>query len=597
MMPTRFDIQSLHEAYRCGTSIEDVIETLLARVREIDDEGIFLHLDSRDSMLAQARAVGPFDPSARPLWGIPFAIKDNIDAAGLETTAACPAFAYLAEKDAKCVALLREAGAILVGKTNLDQFATGLVGLRTPFPAPRNAVDQTLAPGGSSSGSAVAVAHGLVSFALGTDTAGSGRVPAALNNIVGLKPTLGTISSTGLVPACRTLDTVSILALTVEDAFAAYQVVASRDEADPFSRDFPQNGLSPLPPSFRVGVPDTASIEFCGDELQGRSFAAALDDIASLGGEVVELDFAPFYEIARMLYDGAWVAERHAVVEDLLKTQPESVHPVTRTVVEKAVGMSATDAFRAIYRLQDLKRQVEPLLAPLDMLCVPTIPTFYRVEDVLADPIGTNAKLGTYTNFVNLLDLCAIAVPTASRDDGLPGSVTLLAPAGADARIAAVASQLHFRSKSLLGATRWPVPQPAKPKPFATKDEIELAVVGAHMSGLPLNAELTRLGARFLRTARTDACYRLYALSGGPPFRPGLIRDGGGSTIQLETWALPKTRLGELIESIPEPLGIGTLILESREQVKGFLCEPTGLDGAKDITEFGGWRSYIASAN
>jgi allophanate hydrolase len=592
---TPFDIGSLHAAYAGGLAVETMVDTVLARIDEVGDHGIFIHLESRGSILEQAQALGPFDPKDKPLWGIPFAIKDNIDVAGAPTTAACPAYAYEAESDAVCVAALRGAGAILIGKTNLDQFATGLVGLRTPYPVPRNAIDPAVVPGGSSSGSAVAVARGIVSFALGTDTAGSGRVPAGLNNIVGLKPTLGTISSTGVVPACRSLDTVSIFALTVDDACAVFAATNGYDREDPYARTCRIDGVSPLPPTFKVGVPDRASRWFFGDEPQALSFAAALLNIERLGGTIVELDFAPFYDIARMLYEGAWVAERYAVVEDLLAAQPGALHPVTREIIERAATMSAADAFRDIYRLELLKRQAQPLIASVDMLCVPTIARFYTVAEIEADPIGPNARLGTYTNFVNLLDMCGIAVPTGARSDERPGSVTLLAEAGADARLAALARQLHALSGARLGATDWPMPATHDLASAPAEHEIELAVVGAHMSGLPLNQQLTSLGARFLKVMRTAPCYRLFRLAGGSPARPGLVRDSGGDSIELETWAIPKARFGEFIATVPAPLVIGTVTLETREQVKGFLCEPAGLDQAVEITEFGGWRHYVAS--
>jgi len=588
-----FDILSLQAAYAGGLRPSMVIEEVYRRLTAADDPGIFLYVADRDAVLRQIGALGPFDPAAKPLWGIPFAIKDNIDAASAPTTAACPAFTYYAERDAFVVDVLRQAGAILIGKTNLDQFATGLVGLRTPYPAPRNALDPAIVPGGSSSGSAVAVARDIVSFALGTDTAGSGRVPAALNGIVGLKPSLGALSNTGVVPACRTLDTVSVFARSVEDAYRVFRIAAAYDPADAYSRPAPASPprLAPPPPSFRVGVPDAATRRFEGDAAQAESFDTALAGIAALGAEIVEIDFAPFYQVAEMLYDGPWVAERYAVIEDLLRRDPAAIHSVTRRVVEVAERFSSADVFRAFYRLQELKRGIEPLLAGIDLLCVPSIPTFYTVADVEADPFGPNARLGTYTNFVNLLEMCAITLPTAPRRDGRPGSVTLLAAAGRDAQIAAIARALQAQ-----GAWQ---PDDADLLPAPAPDEIALAVVGAHMSGLPLNHELTRLGARFLRTAKTSADYRLVSLPGGPPYRPGLLRthssEEGGGAIALEVWALPAIRFGDFIRGVPRPLGIGTLTLDDGAEVKGFLCEPSGVAGAEDVTAHGGWRAYLDS--
>ena len=592
-----FDLQSLRNAYRDGTTPAEVVREVYRRIRAVDDPGIFLLLRDEADVVAEAEHLGSFD-AAKPLWGIPFCIKDNIDAAGLPTTAACPEFTYRAAEDAACLAHLRRAGAVLVGKANLDQFATGLVGVRTPHPVPRNALDPSIVPGGSSSGSAVAVANGLVSFSLGTDTAGSGRVPAALNNIVGLKPTLGAVSARGVVPACRTLDTVSVFALTVDDAYAVTRLMAHFDLSDANSRDIPFPPLSPAPPHFRVAVPSSSTRRFHGDVAQEQAFAGALETLREIGAEITEVDFSLLYEIAELLYSGSWVAERYAAVAGLIEKNPEALHPTTRAVIEKARQFSAADAFRHHYRLAEIRRDVTALLASVDLVCVPSMPRFVTLAEIAADPIAPNSELGTYTNFVNLLDMCGIAVPTGPRSDGRPGGVTLLAPAGKDALTAAIAHSLHRKSNASLGATPWRLP-PATDTDASrldpTPDEIELAVVGAHMSGLPLNGELTRLGARFLRATQTAPFYRLYALAGGPPARPGLVRSSDGARIDLETWALPRSRFGDFIEGVPQPLGIGTVTLATDETVKGFICEAAGLDGARDVTEYGGWRNYLAA--
>ncbi len=591
-----FTLPALRAAYAAGLDPAEVVAEVYRRIEAAADPGIFLHLAPEEEAVAAARALGPWD-HARPLWGVPVAVKDNIDVAGWPTTAACPAFAFTPAADAVAVARLRAAGAIPIGKTNLDQFATGLVGTRTPHPVPRNALDPGIVPGGSSSGSAVAVARGIVPLALGTDTAGSGRVPAALNNVVGLKPTLGAVSSTGLVPACRTLDTISVFALTVADAWEAYRAMAAYDPADPYARAMPAPALAAPPPAPRIGVPDRRSRRFAGDAAQEASFRATLEALAAQGARLVEMDFAPFYAVAEMLYEGAWVAERHAAVAPLLERDPEALHPVTRRVIEQALPLSATDAFRGFYRLAELRRAVAPALAAVDLLCVPTMPCFTTLAEIEADPIGPNSRSGTYTNFVNLLDMCGLAVPVAPREDGRPGGVTLLAAAGRDATLAALGIGLERLGTRRLGATGWPVPDAPDLAQAAGPDEIEIAVCGAHMSGLPLNRELTERGGRFLRAGRTEPAYRLYALPGGPPRRPGLLRvgPGEGGAIALEVWALPRTRVGDFLAGIPAPLGLGTLALADGTRPTGFLCEQVATRGAEDVTALGDWRRVIAA--
>ncbi|MEC8628804.1 MAG: allophanate hydrolase [Pseudomonadota bacterium] len=589
-----FTINSLRDAYAAGTRPADVVREIFTRLDAVGDPGIFIHLRDRDDLIAEAEALGEYDPT-RPLWGIPYAAKDNIDVAGIETTAGCPAYAYTPTDDAFVIAQLRAAGALMVGKTNLDQFATGLVGVRTPYGAPLNAVDPEIVPGGSSGGSGVIVGHGIVSFSLGTDTAGSGRVPAALNNIVGLKPTLGALSASGVVPACRTLDTISIFALTVDDAYAAFSVARGFDPKDAYSKPLPHENLTEPSGSLRIGVPDTGSIEFFGDTVQQAAFERDVAVLRSRGAQIVEIDFAPLYAIADMLYEGAWVAERYTVIADLLATNPDALHPVTRQIITHAESMSAADAFTGMYRLAELKRAAEPMLDGVDLLCVPTVPTFYSVADLEADPVTPNSNNGTYTNFVNLLDMCGIAVPTAPRTDGRPGSVTMLAGAGQDALAASVARGFEQDCPRKMGATEHAIPNPA-PLPSAPSDTIEIAVCGAHMADLPLNWQLTDLGATFLRTAQTTGDYKFYALAGGPPARPGLIKDAGpdSGAIALEIWSLPKSGFGTFMAGIPAPLGIGTIDLSDGTAVKGFLCEPSGLDGATDITALGGWRAFLA---
>ncbi|MTH79246.1 allophanate hydrolase [Paracoccus aestuariivivens] len=591
-----FTLPDLRRAYAQGLQPTALIAEVFRRIAHARDPGIFIHVIDRDTLLAQAEALGRFDPDL-PFWGIPFAVKDNIDVADCPTTVACPAFAYAADRDAFVVARLRAAGALPIGKTNLDQFATGLVGVRTPWPAPRNAHDPDIVPGGSSSGSAVAVARGIVSFSLGTDTAGSGRVPAALNNIVGLKPTPGALSTTGVVPACRTLDAVSIFALTVADAHEIFHEVCAYDADDPYAKPVRAAAISSPPPQLRIGIPSRNSIRFFGDDQQQDAFDAACDRLRAIA-TVTEIDFTPFYAVATLLYEGAWVAERDCVIGPLLDTNPEAVLPVIRRIVGRAKDLSATDAFRDFYRLADLRRQLQQVLEPLDMICVPSIPNFPTVAELQADPIGPNSRLGTYTNFANLLGLCALAVPAPARADGRPGGVTLLAQEGHDALLAGLGTIIERWGSRSLGATGWAIPD-AAPRPVtASTTEVEIAVCGAHMSGLPLNGELTRRGGRFLRQGPTMPEYNLYSLPGGPPRRPGMVRcSEGGTSIQVEVWALPATQLGSFIAGIPAPLCIGTIRMADGTTPKGFLCETAATSGeAINVSAFGDWRLVLAEA-
>ncbi|HVW93879.1 MAG TPA: allophanate hydrolase [Devosia sp.] len=587
-----FDIATLKAAYAEGLSPVAVMESLCARLEALADPGIFIHAPDRTALIAAAEALGPYDPE-KPLWGIPFAVKDNIDVAGMPTTAACPAYAYAPERDATVIALLREAGAIPVGKTNMDQFATGLVGVRTPFPVPRNAIDPNLVPGGSSSGSAVAVAQGIVSFALGTDTAGSGRIPAGLNNIVGLKPSIGALSAAGVVPACRTLDCVSIFALTVDDAYTVFSVAARPDPADAYSRALRQGNYGVRPPVLRIGVPAAADRRFFGDRLMEAAFEEALERLSALGCTIVELPFADFYAVADLLYEGAWVAERYAAIRPFFDAHADELHPVTRRIYAGAKALSAADAFDGFYALQAYKRQLAPVIASVDLLCVPTAPTHYTVADLEKEPIRENSRLGTYTNFVNLLDLAGIAVPSGWRRDGLPASVTLLGPAGSEALSATLARQLHLSTGLPLGATEWPQPSAAPAAPHET-DGVPLVVVGAHLSGMPLNSELVAVGGRFDREVTTTPHYRLHALANQKTPKPGLIRtaDGNGVAVEVEVWRLPHEAFARFVDAVPPPLVIGTINLADGTSAKGFLVEPAGLAGATDISSFGSWRAF-----
>lgn len=563
------------------------------RIRAHDDPGIFITLRDESDAVAEARALGNSD---LPLFGVPVAVKDNIDVRGLPTTAACPAFSYVAEKDATAVARLRAAGAIVVGKTNLDQFATGLVGVRTPYPVPRNALRADYIPGGSSSGSAVAVSAGLVPLSLGTDTAGSGRVPAMTNNIVGLKPSLGLVSTFGVVPACRTLDCVSVFALTVDDAWAALDVMAGHDPLDVYSRRRAHGAMSAIPPYLKIGVPRPDSRVFFGDDNAAADYEAALTRLAGLGVTLVEVDIAPFYEAARLLYEGPWVAERYASARELIDTKPDALHPVTRAIIEGGKRPTAHDTFTAFYRLEELRRVTEKTFDMIDALALPTAPTVYTVEQVLNEPVQLNSRLGTYTNFVNLLDLCGLAVPAVLHDDKRPFGITLLAPGGRDALLASVGRVFHADTGLPLGATGAAQTPIVALAPVARDGEIAIAVVGAHLSGMPLNGELTTLGGRFLEKTATAPDYRLFALAGTNPAKPGMLRvaAGQGAAIEVEIWALPAAGFGQFVAAIPAPLSIGTLTLADGRRAKGFLVEAEAVNGARDISGFGGWRAFAS---
>jgi allophanate hydrolase len=587
-------VAAIVETHRSGASSpEATVARTYARIRAHGDPAIFITLRDEADARAEAAALAANGDTDLPLYGVPVAVKDNIDVAGFPTTAACPAFAYDAGKDATCVARLRRAGAIVIGKTNLDQFATGLVGVRSPYGTPRNLFDPTLIPGGSSSGSAIAVGAGLVPLALGTDTAGSGRVPAGLSNIVGLKPSLGLVSTAGVVPACRTLDCVSVFALTVDDAFAALGVMAGPDPADPYSRPRPLGAPEGLPVGLGVGVPMPGQRLFFGDKASAAAYEAALADLAGLGATIVEIDIEPFYETARLLYDGPWVAERYISVRSLMASAPEAMHPVTRQIILGGAHPSAVDAFKAFYQLEELRRVRDHTFGEIDVLALPTVPTVYTVAQVLADPIGLNSRLGTYTNFVNLLDLCALAVPASMQ--ATPFGITLLAPAGNDATLASLGRVFHAGTGLPLGATGTAQPALAPLSNDPAAGEIAIAVVGAHLTGMPLNGELKSFGARFLQRTTTSADYRLFLLPDTTPAKPGLLRVGAdaGVAVDVEIWTMPAEQFGRFVASVAAPLSIGTLTITDGREVKGFLVEAEATRDALDISAFGGWRNFM----
>jgi allophanate hydrolase len=585
--------------HRAGRSTpEQTVAECYARIRAYGDPAVFISLRDEADAIAEARALGRHpDAASLTLLGVPVVVKDNIDVEGLPTTAACPVYSYDPDIDATSVAGIRKAGGIIVGKTNLDQFATGLVGVRSPYGVPRNPFDAKLIPGGSSSGSGVAVAAGLVPLALGTDTAGSGRVPASLNNIVGLKPSLGMISTAGVVPACRTLDCVSVFALTVDDAMTALTAMAAPDNADPYSRSYAIGVVEPMPQGMRIGVPLAGQRVFFGDREAARIYDGALERFRQLGAMLVEIDVEPFYETARLLYEGPWLAERYLVIRSLLASSPDEIHPVTRAIIQEGARPSAADAFSAFYKLEKLRLLRARVFGGMDALALPTIPTVYTVDQVLADPIQLNSRLGTYTNFVNLLDLCGLAVPAAMRADGAPSGITLLAPAGRDAMLATIGRAFHVDTGLPLGATGRAHPPLAEASSDLRGGEIPLVVVGAHLSGMALNGELRMRNARFIGETTTAADYRLFALAGTSPPKPGMLRvsDGEGTAIAVEVWALTPEHFGQFVAAVPAPLSIGEVRLAGGRSAKGFLVEAKAVEGARDISSFGGWRAFVAS--
>lgn len=591
-MMLSLDITTLRAGYAAGTlSPEAVLDEVYARIETMGERPVWITLRPKAEVLTHLAAA----PKG-PLWGIPFAVKDNIDVAGLPTTAACPDFAYTPARSATVVEKLEAAGAIVVGKTNLDQFATGLVGTRSPYGICSSVFSAEHIAGGSSSGSGVAVAAGLVSFALGTDTAGSGRVPAAFNNIVGLKPTKGMLSTRGVVPACRSLDCVSIFAGTVADAQTVLAAAAGYDAEDCYSRPLPAGATTAVDTeSFHFGVP-AGGLDFFGDAEAAQLYRQAITRLESLGGVKVDVDFTPFREAARLLYAGPWVAERLAAIRDFALKSPNAIHEVVRGIILGAGTLTAVDGFQGFYRLAELVRQAETQWAAMDVMLLPTTGTTYRIDQVLADPVRLNSALGTYTNFVNLMDLSALAVPAGRRkSNGLPFGVTLMGRAFDDGRLTVLGDRLHRAwPDACVGGTAVHLGQTPSLRPQAAPDRVTVAVVGAHLAGQPLHGQLTERRARLVATTRTAPGYRLYALAGTVPAKPGLVFDGvGAGGIEVELYEMDFAAFGSFVALIPPPLGIGTLRLADGGMVKGFLCETHAVTGAEDITATGGWRAWL----
>lgn len=590
-MMISLDIASLKAGYETGVlTPERVLDEVYARIAEMGERPVWISLVPKEQALAKLAAA----PQGS-LWGIPFAVKDNIDVAGLPTTAGCPDFAYVPSRSAHVVELLEAQGAILIGKTNLDQFATGLVGTRSPYGICSSVFSPDHVSGGSSSGSGVAVAAGLVSFSLGTDTAGSGRVPAAFNNIVGLKPSKGLLSNRGLVPACRSLDCISIFAGTCAEALAVLAVAGSYDAEDGFSRAAPDAALATdWPQGFRFGVP-AGDLEFFGDTQARDLYLASVKRLQDLGGTKVDIDFTPFSQCAQLLYSGPWVAERLAAIADFAHAKPASIHEVVRNIILGAEDISAVSAFDGFYKLADLIRSAESQWAKMDVLLLPTTGTTYRIDEVLDDPVRLNSNLGAYTNFVNLMDLCGTAIPAGFRDNGLPFGVTLLGRAFQDGAVASLADRLHRSlGDATIGGTGQRLDQTPEIQVRPQPGKARVAVVGAHLAGQPLNGQLQDRGARLVAKGRTAPGYSFYALD-TQPAKPGLVYDGQGvGGIEVEIYELDYDGYGSFVALIPPPLGIGSVKLDDGTWVQGFLCESHAIKGARDITAFGGWRAYLA---
>ena len=565
------------------------INDLYDYVAKIDNhDHAWIELASPELLQVQIEYLVEKNSADLPLYGIPFAVKDNIDVAGFHTTAACKEASYLAQQDAFVVAKLKAAGAIVIGKTNLDQFATGLVGVRSPFGAVKNSFNPEYISGGSSSGSSVVVANGRVPFALGTDTAGSGRVPAGHNNIVGLKPTKGWFSNTGLIPACRTIDVISIFALTVDDAWQVAQIMQGYDENDAYSRQHPANAPSQFSKG-KIAIP--AQLEFYGDVETEKAFQIAIERVEALGYQVEKIDFSIFNELAQALYNDAWVAERTVAVERMIHR--EQAHPVIAQIIAQADKFQATDALKAEYTRAELARKINLALVPYDALMVPTSPTIYKIAEVEADPIVKNSHMGAYTNFVNFADLSAIAVPNVIRGDALPSGVTFIAPAWMDQALANFAQTWQTHIQLNLGISTQPYKKTIN---IHSQHSVKLAVVGAHLTGMPLNFQLTTRGGTLLQKTTSAAHYQLFALKNTVPPKPALqCVQTGGNAIELEVWDIPLANFGAIVAEVPAPLGIGNVQLADGTWVKGFICEGYALTDATNISHFGGWRAYIHS--
>ncbi|MCH4810139.1 allophanate hydrolase [Vreelandella neptunia] len=598
---TSLDIATLHTAYQQGElTPAALIDELLAQEKSHGTEPAWINRLTSEQLEPYLQRLEGESPKTLPLYGIPFAMKDNIDLAGIPTTAGSPAYAYTPSENAFVVQQLIDAGAIPMGKTNLDQFATGLVGERalSDYGVPANAFNPDYITGGSSSGSAVVTAAGMVSFALGTDTAGSGRVPACFHNLYGVKPSLGLLSTRGVVPACATLDTISLFTLTADDAAKVLNITAAYDDHCAWSREhqFAVHGkrYGKAPAAFRFGVP--LETQWQTDAAYTQGMHQAIAELEAIGGEKVELDCSPLLAAARLLYEGPWVAERYHVIRDLLKSHPDAVHPVTFEITQGGATPLAVDAFDARYKLAEFKRQADALISQVDVMLSPTTVTHPTKAEVAADPIGVNSRLGIWTNFMNLLDYSALAVPIGFTEQSLPVGVTLFGVVFADLTLLSLGRALEARLMLPLGATGVAHPALSEPLTNAQDGTMELVVCGAHLQGLPLNHQLTERGGVLVSSTHSATCYKLFALAGGPPKRPAMLRDENGQAIEVEVWRLPIEAVGSFLAGIPAPLGLGQVELADGSWKCGFICTAGALNEggeAEDITEFGGWRGWL----
>ncbi len=582
-------IARLYETGACTP--QRAVSEILSRLESYADPAVWIHRAQCKEVLAQARLVEQRQQAGAnlPLYGVTFGVKDSIDVAGYPTTAACEAYSYMPERSAPVVERLLAAGALFVGKTNLDQFASGLAGDRSPYGACRNSFSPTHISGGSSSGSAVAVAAGLVSFALATDTAGSTRVPAGCNYIVGLKPAVGLLSTEGVIPCCPSLDCLTIMALTAEDAFRVMQI--ARGTSAPAT----ELGTEALPSSF--ATPRDEDLEFFGDREQADLFQRAVSRLEQSGARRISVDFRPFREVARLLYEGPWLAERLASVSDFMQAHAGQMHPVTRGILEGGRRFSAVDYFKALERLKHLRSTCLKIFDTAEVLVVPTMPTIPTLAAVQADSVEWSRRLGYYTNFANFLRLAAIAAPSGFTTQGLPAGITFLSTPGSERRLCEIGMAWQRLVDLPLGATSYRLPEPANrsKQPIAPIPEgwARVSVAGAHLRGQPLHAALLATGARFVRVCQTAARYRFMAFMDLRPPRPGLLRDEErGGAVQVEIYDLPMDGFGRLVASVAPPLAIGTVELADGEAVKGFLCESWAARNAHDITEFGGWIAF-----